>query len=187
MKILSGELRGRRFGQPAQSYVRPLSEKVRAAIFDVTGATVGFVVLDAYAGSGAAGFEALSRGAAMVEAIESNPRVARVIERNLGLLGLQWGYLLHVMKIETWLALPVNQPESDRPISRYDLIIADPPYAKLDSDVIERLAGFLKPGGVLVLSHSSKIEPPMLSSTELATSKTYGDSSLSFYKTRTGS
>lgn len=181
MRILGGELRGRSFEQPKTASVRPLSDKVRAAIYDVVGAPSGAVVLDAYAGSGAAGFEALSRGAAMVEAIEANPRVVRIIEQNVQALGIDWGYILHSLKIETWLALPSNQPTDQRGIERYDLIIADPPYAKLDTDVIERLGRFVIAGGTLVLSHSSKLASPMLESVSLAKSKTYGDTSVSFY------
>jgi 16S rRNA (guanine966-N2)-methyltransferase len=176
MKIISGSLRGRPFKQPASTLVRPLSEKVRAAIFDVVGAPDGLVVLDAYAGSGAAGFEAASRGAILVDAIEANARVARVIADNTKALGLDWGYVLHQMTVETWLASPVQQP----PTARYDLIIADPPYAKLDADVADRLADYLKPGGVLVISHASRLASPKLS-VPLSKSKVYGDTALSFY------
>ncbi|HUD10788.1 MAG TPA: RsmD family RNA methyltransferase, partial [Candidatus Saccharimonadia bacterium] len=95
MKILAGENKGRPFQQPKTSSVRPLSEKVRAALFDVVGPVTGLTVLDAYAGSGAAGFEAASRGAVLVDAIESDNRVARVIQQNAGILGLDWGYILH--------------------------------------------------------------------------------------------
>lgn len=178
MKILAGNLRGRRFEQPASRAVRPLSEKVRAAIFDVTGAPEGFAVLDAYAGSGAAGFEALSRGAALVDAVEANPRAARLIGQNAVSLGLDWGFILHQMTVATWLAAPAQTP----PAPRYQLIIADPPYAQADQDVLERLVPFLQPGGVLVVSHSSKLEPPMLKSSQLVVAKTYGDTRLSFYK-----
>ena len=182
MKIVGGELRGRTFGQPKTATVRPLTDKVRASIFDVVGAPNGGVVLDAYAGSGAAGFEALSRGAAMVEAIEGNPRVARVIEENVRALQIDWGYVLNVLKVETWLALPGNQPEISRPIERYDLIIADPPYAQLDADILERLGRFLLTDGVMVVSHSSKTPSPMLESMSLAKAKVYGDTALSFYR-----
>jgi 16S rRNA (guanine966-N2)-methyltransferase len=182
VRILAGEDRGRRFEQPVTRAVRPLSDKVRAAIFDVTGSPQGFLVLDAYAGSGAAGFEALSRRAAMVEAIEANPRVARVVERNLATLDLHWGYLLHVMTVETWLALPGNQPSTvGRPLPRYNLIIADPPYAQLNPGVLARLVPFLLPGGVFVISHSSKRPSPDLPGAQLAKSKLYGDTTLSFY------
>jgi len=182
VRILAGDLRGRRFEQPATRSVRPLSDKVRAAVFDVVGPPADFVVLDAYAGSGAAGFEALSRGAVMVEAIEANARVARVIEQNLAALDLRWGYLLHVMTIETWLALPGNQvATTDRPLTRYNLIIADPPYAQLNPEVLGRLVPLLLIGGVLVVSHTSKRSSPELSGAILAKSRAYGDTALSFY------
>lgn len=177
MKILAGSLRGRVITQPPTRSVRPLSEKVRAAIFDVIGAPQGLSVLDAYAGSGAAGFEAASRGALLVEAIEQNPRVAAVIDKNSAALDLGLGYILYRMSVESWLASPAQQP----PAPRYDVIVADPPYAKLDDEVIERLVAFLKPGGVLVLSHAAKITAPALS-VPMVRQKTYGDTSLTFYQ-----
>ena len=177
MRILSGSLGSRVFDQPKTSAVRPLSDKVRAAIFDVVGSPDGMVVLDAYAGSGAAGFEAASRGATLVEAIEANERVAKVIEANARSLGLDWGYVLYRMTVESWLASPAQIEQQPR----YHLIISDPPYAQLDDDVLDRLSAFLLPGGVLVASHSSKRPSPMLKSISLAQAKTYGDTSLSFY------
>jgi len=155
-----------------------MSEKVRAALFDVCGSPQGMAVLDAYAGSGAIGFEAASRGAALVEAIEANAQVAQTISQNAGSLGLDWGYVLHRMTVATWLASPHQNP----PGPRYNLIIADPPYAKMDPDILERLGPFLIPDGVLVVSHGSKRASPMLKSLELVSAKTYGDTSLSFYK-----
>ena len=67
-------------------------------------------------------------------------------------------------------------------VKPFDIIIADPPYAHLEADIIEHLADFLAPGGVLALSHSSKTASPVLKSVELAVAKTYGDTALSFYK-----
>jgi 16S rRNA (guanine966-N2)-methyltransferase len=177
VKILSGELGGRVIEQPRSRAVRPLSGKVRGALFDVVGPVKGLTVLDAYAGSGAAGFEAASRGALLVEAIEANAAAARTIQRNASALGLSFGYQLHQLTVETWLALPAQQPAAPR----YGLITCDPPYAKLDPDVISRLAAFLAPGGVLALSHSSKVPSPTLASVTLASHKVYGDTALSFY------
>jgi 16S rRNA (guanine966-N2)-methyltransferase len=175
---MSGKLGGRHFAQPKTRTVRPLSDKVRAAIFDVVGPATGLTVLDAYAGSGAAGFEAVSRGALLVEAIESNPRVAKTIQESTNELDLGFGYILHVMSVETWLASP--QQQDNKP--RYGLIIADPPYAKIEPDIIERLAEYLTPQGLMVLSHSSKIASPQLTSAELVKTKTYGDTTLTFYR-----
>ena len=177
MKVLAGSLRGRVFKQPATNLVRPLSEKVRAAIFDIVGDPTNLTVLDAYAGSGAAGFEAASRGAILVDAIEANARVAKNIAENAKLLGLDWGYMLHQMTVETWLASPAQQP----PVPRYNLIIADPPYAKLDSDVLDRLGEYLLRDGVLALSHSSRLSTPSLK-LNLVKTKIYGDTALSFYR-----
>ena len=182
MRILAGSLGGRPFDQPKTTAVRPLSDKVRGAIFDMLGDIEGLVVLDVYAGSGAAGFEAASRGASLVEAIEASQPVARVIESNARSLGLDWGYVLHVLNVETWLALPSNQPAPDGRLTRYDIIIADPPYVRIDADIMGRLARLLNTGGVLVVSHSSKSPSPMLESGELVRQKTYGDTALSIYK-----
>jgi 16S rRNA (guanine966-N2)-methyltransferase len=180
VKVLSGQLKGRPFEQPKTRSVRPLSDKVRAALFDVVGPIDQLAALDAYAGSGAAGFEAISRGALLVEAIEANARVARVITQNAHALGLSGGYILHQVTIETWLASPRQNPREQR----YGLIIADPPYAKLDIDVLNRLSAFLIPGGVLALSYSSKTPQPVLKSVELVAAKKYGDTALSFYKNK---
>lgn len=178
VRISSGSLGGRYIQTPPERITRPLTDKVRQALFNVVGSLEGAVVLDAYAGSGAAGFEAASRGAVMVEAIETNQKAARVIEGNARELGLDFGYILHVMTVETWLAMPVNQP----PTVRYDLVVADPPYAKLEADILARLAGFLKPEGVMVVSHASKLVAPVLESAKLVQNKVYGDSALSFYQ-----
>ena len=178
MKILAGSLRGRQFDQPKSSSGRPLSDKVRAAIFDVVGAPEGFTVLDAYAGSGAAGFEAISRGAVLVEAIEANARVARLITENAHALNLGFSYILHQMTVETWLASPGQQSNQ----ARYHLIVADPPYQQLDATTLNRLGSFLRPGGVLTVSHTSKLASPPLETIKLVKTKTYGDTALSFYR-----
>ena len=178
MKIVAGVLGGRTITQPKSRSVRPMSEKVRAAIFDVIGSVEGYTILDAYAGSGAAGFEALSRGALLAEGIESNSQVTRTIQANEKDLELSFSYILHHVSLETWLASPAQQP----PAYRYDLIIADPPYLKLEDDLLEKLAAYLNDQGILVVSHAGKMPSPMLQSVSLKQHKVYGDSALSFYQ-----
>jgi 16S rRNA (guanine966-N2)-methyltransferase len=178
MRILAGELKGRPIEQPKTRSVRPLSEKVRAAIFDVIGSVEGFSVLDVYAGSGAAGFEAISRGALLCESIEADAKVAKVIGANEHDLNLGLSYILHNIKLETWLASPAQQP----PAPRYDLIIADPPYNRLEEDLLQKLCQYLNPNGILVISHTSKLASPVLQSVELKQHKVYGDTALSFYQ-----
>jgi 16S rRNA (guanine966-N2)-methyltransferase len=180
VKILAGNKKGQIFTQPTSRSVRPLSEKVRAAIFDVVGSVEGFIVLDAYAGSGAAGFEALSRGAKLVESVESNQKVAATISINARRLGFDWEFILYQMPVTTWLASPNQYPAGPR----YDLIIVDPPYVRLEDDILESLSMFLTPEGVMTVSHSSRFDSPMLKSVELVRHKVYGDTALSFYKPR---
>jgi len=155
-----------------------MSEKLRAAIFDVLGPVDGLTVLDAYAGSGAAGLEALSRGAILVEAIEANASVARTIEANARTLEADWGFLLHQMTVATWLASPRQVPASPR----FEGLGAAPPYQQLEADILNRLLGLVQPEGILVVSHSSKLTSPVLESGELIKAKVYGDSALSFYR-----
>jgi 16S rRNA (guanine966-N2)-methyltransferase len=158
--------------------VRPLGDKVRAALFNVIGPVTDWIILEAYAGSGAVGLEALSRGAQLVEAIEANRAVARVIERNVLALGVADRYQLWMMPVEAWL----KRTNQESGIRNYDLIIADPPYAQLESGVLSGLAQYLKPGGIMVVSHSSKTAAPKITEIELIQSKVYGDSTLSFYQ-----
>lgn len=174
MQILAGEFKGRRIEQPKSEAVRPMSQKVRAALFDVIGSVKGKIVLDLYAGSGAVGLEALSRGAKRVVMIEKNAAVAKVAQANIDKLGL--GKDAHCIQIpaESWLET-VNE-------ARFDVVLADPPYAQINPQVIERASGLLAGKGILVLSHSSKIESPELKSLELVQHKVYGDTALSFYR-----
>ena len=178
MKVLAGQLRGHRLAQPKTRATRPMVEKARAALFDIVGPMTGLVVLDAYAGSGAIGIESASRGAQLVEAIEANGKVARTIQTNIASLGLGYRYRLHIMKVETWLAAPSQNP----PSPRYHLVIADPPHRLLNPKILENLVPFMLPEGVLAVGINGKIEPPMLKSAQLVASKNYGDVALCFYK-----
>jgi 16S rRNA (guanine966-N2)-methyltransferase len=176
MRITAGIYRGQAITTPPGRTVRPMTDRTRAALFSIYGSVEGRVVLDAYAGSGAVGLEALSRGAAQVEAIEANRAAAQTIHQNMLKLKSGWGFLLSTMTVETWLA---RQPELT---PRYDLIVADPPYERLQPDVLERLGQLLLPDGVLVVSHASRLGPPLLRGFELRQTRRYGDSSLSFYQ-----
>jgi 16S rRNA G966 N2-methylase RsmD len=100
---------------------------------------------------------------------------ATTIKANQDALGLTWGYELHQTTVETWLARPTEMPV-------FDLIVADPPYDYLKPDVLEKLGSLLSPDGTLVVSHSSRLDPPRLARLALIDAKTYGDTALSFYK-----
>lgn len=175
MRILAGDYRAREFDQPKSALVRPMSQKARAAIFDVLGSIKGSTVLDLYAGSGAIGLEALSRAATQVVFIEKNAQVAAVIRCNIAKLGVAAQTQVFAGEAKIWLG-------RSKARVKYDVIVADPPYAELNPTILGRMADILAKDGVLVVSHSSKISSPELKSLQLITSKTYGDTSLSFYK-----
>lgn len=173
MIITGGSLKGRHVSRPRSPLVRPITAKVVEALFDILGPVEGLTVLDAYAGAGTIGIEALSRGASRVIGIERLPEAVRSLKANVKTLGLTERYAIFEDRVEVWLK---------RPKGLYDLIFADPPYQELRAGVIDRLSGVLKPHGVIVVSQSSLFDPPTLTTVKLITSRRYGDSTLSFYK-----
>lgn len=154
-----------------------MSDKLRAALFDVAGPVGGLTVLDAYAGSGAVGFEGLSRGAGLVVAIEGNAAVAKTIQKSAADLAVDSRYTLISRRIESWL-----QSSRLADASKFDLIVADPPYDQINVVVLDRLGRRLTAGGLMVVSHSSRTPAPALQSVQLVRPRKYGDSSLSFYR-----
>ncbi len=138
---------------------RPTSDRVREAVFSALEAAVdldGARVLDLYGGSGALGFEALSRGAEHVAFVEADRRAAQTIRRNATGLGFR-AVAIEQAKAETALATPPAEP--------YDLVLADPPYdldpARL-AQVLQALAtgGWTAPGGLVVLEQSTRSGDP---------------------------
>ena len=176
MRITGGNLRNRIVKAPPANLTRPMQDRVRAALFSAIGAVEGKTVLDAYAGSGIVGFEALSRKAHLVEAVESSNKVVSYIQNNQKILGLEKNYILHKNHLETWLDRLNNQEKL-----KYDLIIADPPYERLDHEVLNRLGNLLRDKGLMVVSHSSKIKISDLKNLILIRTSQYGDTALSYY------
>jgi 16S rRNA (guanine966-N2)-methyltransferase len=151
MRIIAGRFKGRQLKTPSWDGLRPTSDKLRETLFNILAPRMeGARVLDGYAGTGAVGIEAISRGAAHVTFVERNRRAAALIEQNLALCRVEQGYTIHCGDLVTALGrLP--------PGSRFDLILLDPPY---DADnVAEALAAAaprLAPGGVLVLERATR-------------------------------
>jgi 16S rRNA (guanine966-N2)-methyltransferase len=173
-RIVAGSAGGRRLAVPP-SGTRPTSERVREAMFSALEATIGLAdarVLDLYAGSGALGLEALSRGAATATFVESDRRALEVLRRNAATLGLP-GAVVLPGSVEAILARPAGQP--------FDVILADPPYRLPDADlavVLDRLTagGWLAADGVLVLERAARDgEPTLPAGLAMIRSRRYGD------------
>ncbi len=152
---------------------RPTADRVREAVFNLLGPVDGTAVLDLYAGSGAMGLEALSRGAESVVFVESDRHACRTIRRNLDKLGLA-GAEIACREALGFLAAERR---------RFDLILVDPPYDVVES-VAVRLALYLPAvlaeNGLVALESSSRLEP-RLSSLELRTSRRYGSARVSLF------
>lgn len=180
LRIVAGRLRGRRLRVPRDPALRPTSERVREALFNILGQDLsGFDVLDLYAGSGALGFEALSRGARRVVFVESNPRLAAALRRSAEELGVDRDASVIVGRVEDVL-------ERARLGGPFHVILADPPYdvaehtglvAGVDSG---RLLGL---HGSLVVERESRNSPPSSHpGLRLVRTAEYGRTALDFFK-----
>jgi 16S rRNA (guanine966-N2)-methyltransferase len=175
MRIIAGTFGGRIFDSPRGFATHPMSDKVRGGLFNALGDINGLSVLDAFAGSGALSFEALSRGADKAYAIELDRSAQRVIELNSKTLGLGPKFKLIRASAGGWL-----KTSSDKLC--FDIVLCDPPYNDLQENLIGRLSDRVAQSGILVLSWPGKLEIPSFAGFEVVRQKSYGDAQLIFYK-----
>jgi 16S rRNA (guanine966-N2)-methyltransferase len=171
MRIIAGALKGRRLTAPKWEGLRPTSDKLRETLFNVVAPRVeGARVLDLYAGTGAIGIEALSRGAAHVTFVDSDLRALKLIDENLRHCGVRDRYVI----IRTLQSLPAGS---------IDLAVLDPPYD--DSDLTAAIAAaelLIAPGGLLVLEHARRRPAPEhVGRLRMSRDLISGDSALAFY------
>jgi 16S rRNA (guanine966-N2)-methyltransferase len=156
-RIVAGEAGGRRLAVPPGDRTRPTSDRTREALFGALAALLdlhGARVLDLYAGSGAVGLEAVSRGAAAALLVDEDPRAAATARDNAAALGLADRVVVRRDRVPRVLA-------AGPPDGPYDFVFADPPYALPDAEVDAALAalaagGWLAPGAVLVVERASR-------------------------------
>lgn len=179
LRIIGGIFRGRKIEQPELDTVRPTKDRIREAVFNVIAEAVpGSNVLDLFAGSGAFGLEALSRGAEKAVFVEKDPRCARIIGKNIATLGIQGRSEVVTSDVSAW-----SEKEGGK--KAFDLVFADPPYntglAKNVLNMINRYA-ILNHSGILVIEHhGTEALPGAEGSLTLLKCKTYADISVSFY------
>ena len=171
MRVIAGRFGGRRLAAPPGRGTRPTSDRVREALFSILGPLDGEVVLDLYAGSGALGLEALSRGAARAVFVERDPRAARALLSNVETLGLGRDEA-DVRRTDVLAALKDARSHHEN----YSLVLADPPYrdaAELGASLSEALAPVLAPGARIV-TESDRRHPIALTQ-PLIDERRYGD------------
>jgi 16S rRNA (guanine966-N2)-methyltransferase len=173
-RITAGNLRYKVIHQPGEG-TRPVSQKVRQAILSVLGEDLtGLVILDLYAGSGALGFEALSRGAERLTSVEHALVAGKCLRANAQELGVTQKFNLMQESVPLFLS---------RNSHKYDIIFFDPPYTEFSLDTCAISAKALTDGGVLVVSCSSSEQlAGILGSAKLVKTREYGDTQIAYYK-----
>jgi 16S rRNA (guanine(966)-N(2))-methyltransferase RsmD len=175
VRIIAGSRKGHTIQAPKGLETRPTSDRVRENVFNIVAPWVeGARVLDLYAGSGAMGLEALSRGAHVAVFVEADPDAVRMIERNLDKLRLTGATVLRRDAV-SGLAQEVTAGR------KYDLVLADPPYAMTNYDSLARyLPRVLSEDGLLVFESGAKSEPE-LPGLAVRTTRKYGSTRVTVF------
>jgi 16S rRNA (guanine966-N2)-methyltransferase len=177
MRVIAGSRRGATLRAPRGRDVRPTSDRVREALFSVLGDVAGARVLDLFAGSGALGIEALSRGAAAAVFVDSAPAAAAAVRANLAALGLAGD--VHGRTAARFLS---GAPGSGR---QYDLVFIDPPYRlarALGPELSAALAPVLAPAARVVVESDRR--SPLELDLPLGFERRYGDTLIRIYESR---
>jgi 16S rRNA (guanine966-N2)-methyltransferase len=171
MRIIAGSHKGHRIAAPKGRDTRPTSDRVRESAFNLIGPVDGADVLDLFAGSGALGLEALSRGAASAIFVESDREACRTINANLDKLKLHATVLCQ----DVLRALAQER-------RRFDLVLCDPPYGFEQGRLAPHFARLLTGDGVLVWETAGREPPPSVPGLTERTSRTYGSARLTLFE-----
>lgn len=175
VRIISGTYGGRKIEAPDNSRTHPMSERVRNALFNSIGSEIqGADVLDVFAGTGAIGLEALSRGARHVTFVERDRIAQKILTKNITTLNAEEHVSMIRTSLHNWLTSG-NPP-------MFNAIFADPPYHDTQFSTVPRLFDLLKPGGIMVLSHPGRGEVPTKTGVVVVDNRSYGNAYLTFYR-----
>jgi 16S rRNA (guanine966-N2)-methyltransferase len=176
MRVIAGTRKGHKLAAPRGLDTRPTSDRVRGSIFNLVGPVDAAKVLDLFAGSGALGIEALSRGAASAVFVEHDADAVRTIERNLDRLRLTGARVVHGDALRT-----IAQEATAG--AKYDLVLVDPPYGML-TEIQPRLARHLPPllaaDGLVVFETDARNEPEL--PLAVRTSRKYGQTRVTLFE-----
>lgn len=173
MRIIAGALGGRNFDAPKGHRTHPMSEKARGGLFSALGDISGLTVLDAFAGSGALSFEAISRGAKSAVAIDIDKNAADIIKRNAKDLKI-------TDKVKVIRANASGWSDNNKQ-AQFDLVFIAPPYDDLQPNLVKKLTRHLKDSGICVLDWPKNETVLTLEGLEIVKQKNYGDAQLVFY------
>jgi len=178
MRVIAGTARGRPLRGPGEPGTRPITDRVKETLFAILGDRVpDATVVDLYAGSGAIGIEALSRGARSVDFVERGHGALTVIRENLERVRLASGARVHAMAVEAYLASAADGP--------WDLAILDPPYeTHAIVAPLRALEPRLVPDAMVVLKHFWRTEVPTVAGLQIVRHRRFGETMLTFLEAR---
>ena len=179
VRVIAGKFGGLLLNAPRGRTTHPMGERVRSAMFNSLIHEVPSArVLDAYAGTGVVGFEALSRGAESVIAVEQDRRAQKIIAGSMEKLRVDAPeYTLFRGRVQTFISTHLDD--------EFDIIFVDPPYHEFNQHLstVEKLFGLLKPGGLMVISKPGKCEEVVLpNGIVVVDNRSYGEARLTYYR-----
>ncbi len=180
MRIVAGSHKGATIRAPSGKDTRPTPDRVREAVFNLVGPVDGMRVLDLYAGSGAMGLEALSRGAAVAVLVDHDLGACQVMRRNVETLGTTGAQVVRADALRHLEADALRR-------ARYDLVLIDPPYRMLPallSSLDDALPRVLAPHGRVVVESARAVEPAL--SLPIRTSRRYGSTRVTVFEAPAG-
>lgn len=174
MRVIAGEARGIPLTAPRDRATRPITDRVKETLFAILGEAVPEArVLDLYAGSGAVGIEALSRGARSVDFVERSRTALGALRANLAATRLEASAVVHATEVGRFLEAGAGGP--------WDLAIFDPPYEQRDIVApLRALVPRLAPGAMVVIKHFWRVEPPQVEGLALVRQRRFGETMLTF-------
>lgn len=174
LRLIAGEFGGRIIDAPDGFITHPMGERIRGALFNILGDISGYRVLDAFSGSGAVAFEAISRGASHVTLIEKDRIAQKIIAKNINLLVVSDRAKLIKSSVSAW--------STTSPDELFDLIVCDPPYSDLQLSTVSKIIRHLKTNSLMVLSHPGRESAPTVNGVVVVDKRNYGDAALAFYR-----
>jgi len=174
MRIISGSLGGRNFDSPKGSRTHPMSEKARGGLFSALGDISGLTVLDAFAGSGALSFEAISRGAKNAVAIDIDKNAIDAARRSLKSLNISRQVKVIKANVSGW------SDNNEKAV--FDLVFVAPPYDDLQPNLVRKLAKHVNTMGIYVLDWPKGEANLEIAGLDIVKQKNYGDAQLVFYR-----
>ncbi len=174
LRIISGTYGGRIIATSASYKTHPMGDRIRGSLFNMLGDMTSMRVLDAFAGSGSLGLEALSRGAQEAVFVERDRQAQKVIQENIKTLGVDRQAKLIQASVSAWSDTSEHE--------KFDLIFADPPYNDLQLSTVKKLKNHMQPKGLMILSYPGRESAPTVNGVVVVDKRSYGDAALAFYR-----